>query len=194
MQGVIRHTLAMRVRGCAIKINGFAAERRNEGERDRPDQVHPRPRGRDGNAQPVTIVYDSDGGILRFLGEDPNSILGFALGLCPTSDGINNTYNRGFALINGGASGVTTTELKTVMIHEFGHMLGLDHTQINLDCLNNPSACTTDGSIAGVPIMFPVLVDDKTSIQNRDDIAGISALYPVTGSPPGGTRQTRSGR
>jgi Matrixin len=137
-----------------------------------------------GIAQPVTIMYDADGSIIRYFGADPGSTLGMATALCPTSDGIHNTYNRGEAILNG-SSNLSATALTSVMRHEFGHMLGLDHSQINLDCLNNTSSCKVDGSIAGVPLMFPVLLQDN-EVPNTDDMAGISALYPVTGTPATG--------
>jgi Matrixin len=135
-----------------------------------------------GIGKPVTIAYDSDGSIITKLGGDARSTLGEATALCPTSNGTNNSYRRGEAILNG-STNLGTAELKTVMIHEFGHMLGLDHTQINLDCLNHTTACMNDGSIAGVPIMFPVLLQDKT-VPTTDDVAAISTLYPVTGSSP----------
>ncbi len=142
-----------------------------------------------GVAKPVTIVYDADGSVMTALNYDKNSTLGFASGLCTTSDGTHNTYNRGEAVINGSA-GVTQTEMTTVMMHEFGHMLGLDHSQVNLDCMLSSgapnSACVSDGSMAGVPLMFPVLIDDKQA-PVVDDIAGISELYPVTTAITGKT-------
>jgi hypothetical protein len=132
-----------------------------------------------GIAKPRTIVYDTDGSILEALGEDPNSTLGEATALCFTSDGVNNNFNRGFALINGkSVTGPTsTTSVTAVMIHEFGHMIGLDHSQINLDCLTGGPACDLDG----LPTMFPVLLggaEVAMSTPATDDIAAISALYP----------------
>ena len=129
-----------------------------------------------------SIIYDTDGSILQDLGEDPNSILGFATALCFTTTGANNNFNRGLALINGksvtGPS--STTEVKAVMTHEFGHMIGLDHSQINLDCLTvGPGAPSCD--LQGLPTMFPVLIDAvEMSTLATDDIAGISALYPTS--------------
>ena len=144
-----------------------------------------------GIAQPVSVVYDTDGSIFSALGEDPNMVLGFASALCPSSDGANNIYNRGGAVLNGKfidgvdtASNpeVTLDEFKSVFIHEFGHMIGLDHTQINLQCLTGSSVCTTD-DLAGVPIMFPVLISAKT-VPTTDDVAGLSVLYPETVNDP----------
>jgi hypothetical protein len=135
-----------------------------------------------GIAKPRTIVYDTDGTILEALGEDPDSILGFATALCFTTDGTNNNFNRGFALINGtfmtGPS--DTTLLKAVMMHEFGHLIGLDHSQINLNCLTSYCLPGSD-DLEGVPTMFPVLIDEQgMSTLATDDIAAISALYPTS--------------
>jgi hypothetical protein len=138
-----------------------------------------------GIAKPRTIIYDTDGSILEALGEDPSSVLGFATALCFTTDGVHNNFNRGFALINGqfvtGPS--STTLVKAVMIHEFGHMIGLDHSQINLNCLTSYCAPGSD-DLEGVPTMFPVLIDEQAmSSLATDDIAAISALYPESTFP-----------
>jgi hypothetical protein len=142
-----------------------------------------------GIAKPRTIVYDTDGSILQALGEDPSSVLGFATALCFTTDGTNNNFNRGLALINGKfvtALPSSTTLVKAVMIHEFGHMIGLDHSQINLDCL---TGTCSPAELDGLPTMFPVLIDDVAmSTLATDDIAAISALYPES------TFRTSTGR
>jgi hypothetical protein len=136
-----------------------------------------------GGAQPVTVIFDTDGSIIQAMGEDPNTIGGVATALCPTSDGISNTYNRGEAILNGKQG--NTNLLTAVMIHEFGHMIGFDHTQINLDCLSNTQTCANDGSLAGVPIMFPVLLRNPNTgtyplTPRTDDVAAVSVLYPET--------------
>ena len=40
-----------------------------------------------------------------------------------------------------------------IMIHEFGHLIGLDHSQINLEILGGSYPCNQD-DVAGLPIMF----------------------------------------
>jgi hypothetical protein len=147
-----------------------------------------------GIAQPVTVIYDTDGSIFQALGEDPNTIGGEATALCPTSDGTNNIYNRGEVLLNG--KGFSSSELTAVMIHESGHLIGLDHSQINLDCLTPCSQAEEDG----VPIMFPVLLQNADGTYHTnprtDDQAAVSVLYPVATNPPpaGKTLFTSMGR
>jgi hypothetical protein len=138
-------------------------------------------------AKERSIIYDDRyGSILQDLGYDPSSTLGFATALCFTTDGVNNNFNRGLALINGKfATGLppSTTLLKAVMIHEFGHMIGLDHSQINLDCLTG--TCSS-AELDGLPTMFPVLLQGAEvamSTLATDDIAAISALYPEATFP-----------
>ena len=138
-------------------------------------------------ARERSIIYDVDGSLIESAGYDPNSVLGFASPICAASDGVSSNYfTRGLSVLNGkfldgvdNASNPETTVagFKAVMIHEFGHLLGLDHSQINLDCLTNPFC---DG-LDGVPTMFPILIDEVAmSSLATDDIAGISELYPET--------------
>jgi hypothetical protein len=135
-----------------------------------------------GIAKPRSVIYDTDGSIidLVFGTGQSGSTLGFAYPTCLTSDGTNNFYNRGLAVMSGKGF-PTTIALQATMTHEFGHMLGLDHTQVNVECLNG---CTGD-ALAGLPTMFPVLEDDLAmTTPATDDIAGISVLYPETTNDP----------
>jgi hypothetical protein len=136
-------------------------------------------------SQPAnSIIYDQNGGIITALGYDNNSTLGFAESFC-----FNDTagaFNRGWALLNGrfidgqpnttSHQTVTLDQFKSAFIHEFGHLLGLDHSQVNLNCLTG-STCSAD-DLAGVPIMFPFLLNSSTGTLSVDDQAAISALYP----------------
>ena len=137
-------------------------------------------------APPVTsIIFDLDGSIVNALGLDNNSVLGFASIRCQNDE--TGTYTRGMSLLNGrfidgqastpGHSTVSLNVFKRVFVHEFGHMLGLDHAQINLNCLTQIS-CTSD-EWAGVPIMFPILLEETGGNLKVDDIAAISRLYPT---------------
>jgi hypothetical protein len=138
-------------------------------------------------AKDRSIIYDVDGSaVAALLGQvNENSVLGFASAACLASNGVDSNYfTRGYAVLNGRfLDGIDTNqnpevppdEFKAVMIHEFGHMLGLDHSQINLDCLTGGPDCNLDG----LPTMFPIAVDFAAmSTPATDDIAGLSALYP----------------
>jgi hypothetical protein len=143
-------------------------------------------------AKERSIIYDVDGSaVVAILGQaNENSVLGFASAACLTSNGVDNYFQRGYAVLNGRfLDGVDTfsnpevpaDEFKAVMIHEFGHMLGLDHSQINLDCLTGGPNCNLDG----LPTMFPIAVDFAAmSTLATDDIAGLSGLYPETVNNP----------
>jgi hypothetical protein len=137
-----------------------------------------------GIAKQVTIIYDTDGTAMSAIGEDPSSIIGFADAICFAHDATSNYFQRGYAALNGRfATSQYEDTLQLAMTHEFGHMIGLDHSQINLDCLDDTSSCESDGSIDGVPLMFPVLLFDRldnsrTHILADDDVAGVSNLYP----------------
>jgi len=129
------------------------------------------------SGQPTNaIIYDANGSALQALGEDPETVLGTAGAVCLGSDG---TFTRGYALLNGkDITSSTTLRLKAVMIHEFGHLIGLDHSQINLNCLPGLGTCGAE-DLMGLPTMFPVLVDPiEQSTLSADDIAAVSALYP----------------
>jgi hypothetical protein len=141
-------------------------------------------------AKDRSIIYDLDGSaVAAVLGQaNENTVLGFATPACLGSNGVDSNYfQRGYAVLNGRfLDGIKTptnpevpvAEFKAVMIHEFGHMIGLDHSQINLNCLTSNCAPGSD-DLAGVPTMFPVLINAQAmSTLATDDIAAISALYP----------------
>ena len=72
---------------------------------------------------------------------------------------------------------ISLTDFKAVFVHEFGHYLNLDHSQINqLEAFDgNP---TNDNAIA---TMFPFLIQGSgaaISVLNLDDEVSVSRLYP----------------
>jgi hypothetical protein len=138
-------------------------------------------------SQPTNaIVYDLNGGIIAALGMDNNSVLGFASSIC--ANNAAGVYTRGLAVLNGrfidGQPNTTSHRtvsldyFKATFIHEFGHLIGLDHSQVNLNCLTDASCAADD--LAGVPTMFPVLMDLSQATPKTDDIAAISTIYPAS--------------
>ncbi len=143
-------------------------------------------RGCGSPTQPTNaIVYDVDGSILSALGMDNNSTLGFSEPLCMNDE--EGAFTRSWIVLNGryidgqpdspSHSSMELDEFKGVFTHEIGHMVGLDHSQINLNCLTGSSCPAED--VKGLPMMFPILIDEAEATLKRDDIAALSALYPA---------------
>ena len=142
-------------------------------------------------SQQSPVIFDADGSLFAALGLPPE-IIGFA-GPCAMDSGsgfitaafamLNGKMQDGIASQTGPNYELTASEFDEAMVHEIGHYLGLDHSQINLDMLNaNQYPCDVDG-LAGLPVMFPELfcqarVDAGLPALAPDDVAAISTLYP----------------
>ncbi|MCH6553673.1 MAG: hypothetical protein IH793_05890 [Acidobacteria bacterium] len=141
-----------------------------------------------GNQSP--IVYDADGSLFDDLVGDPN-VIGFA-GPCQITP-LGRIVGA-IAALNGRFLDGTDTQqnpeltdaqFDTAFIHEFGHFSGLDHSQINVNCLGGGCTLASDDAF-GLPTMFPFLLSGlEESAGNPaqltlspDDIAWISRLYP----------------
>jgi hypothetical protein len=74
-------------------------------------------------------------------------------------------------------SSATLAEFNVALTHQFGHLIGLDHSQINLNCLT-AALCPAD-DLNGVPLMFPTLIDGMQATLKTDDLSAVSALYPA---------------
>ena len=139
------------------------------------------------------IVFDDDGEITNALfGIDPNdpdggartSVLGFAgatffntssteiTGILESQAVFNGyLFNRTNV---GGTLAAILIEFKTTILHEFGHMFGLDHAQGgNLEDFNDGTGDQED-----IPVMFPFAANPLVELQH-DDIASVRAVYPV---------------
>lgn len=124
------------------------------------------------------IILDRDGGITDLLlgaGASRN-VLGFA---GPTKFDTNTkTFLQGDAVINGSA-GVGTSTLRAVMLHEFGHLQGLDHTQAGIEFTGLVRGNFVPGARKFIPIMFPIIYSGAPEDPQDDDILWLSYLYPV---------------
>jgi hypothetical protein len=114
------------------------------------------------------VIYDTDGSIIdALLGAGQKSgILGFAGSAsygAPTC-----RYAEGQAVISGYIS-VSDNTLINVFAHELGHLIGLDHTQLD----------STQGlASSNYPLMYPIAYRTLSTI-HEDDAAALSALYPA---------------
>ena len=131
------------------------------------------------------IVYDANAAIFQDLGIDETSVIGFA-GPCAIDPGAGQ-FVSGESVMNGlfqdgqvaPVPDLTAAEFDAAFVHEFGHFSGLDHSQINVNCASAP--CSAD-DIAGLPTMFPFLVDASQGVLSIDDIAWMSRLHPAPGA------------
>ncbi len=127
------------------------------------------------------IVFDNDGSIIDgLLGEGSSSnVIGFA-GSSYFTSGVNaGFYAEGRAVMNGTMAGVqfSEAEFKSTFVHEFGHFIGLDHSQVNASFAANGNG--PDDQY--LPTMYPTSSDDDTQMAtlNADDIASVSRIYPA---------------
>ncbi|KAA3615975.1 MAG: T9SS C-terminal target domain-containing protein [Calditrichaeota bacterium] len=135
------------------------------------------------------IVYDVDGSIIEALGMPPG-VIGFASPVYVTNTGF---IIKGIAVFNGNfldgdpqdGYEMNTTEFGAIILHEFGHFLNLDHTQINGHHFIND---TDPGfqlygtpPVSSISIMFPLALGlGEPTIPQADDIRAISELYPTS--------------
>lgn len=118
------------------------------------------------------VIYDADGSILVELGMDETSVIGFA-GPCTISA---SQILSGSVVMNGLFDvDLTDEQFDVAFVHEIGHFAGLDHSQINVNCLQG---CNT-ANLTGLPTMFPFLLHESQITPSVDDIAWISRLYPA---------------
>jgi len=113
------------------------------------------------------VIYDTDGSIIdAMLGSGQKAfILGFAGSASYGSPTCR--YAEGEAVINGSIS-VSDATMVNVIAHELGHLIGLDHAQLD----------STQGlASSNYPLMYPIAYRTLATLHD-DDIASVSALYP----------------
>jgi hypothetical protein len=120
------------------------------------------------------VILDNEGGIVEALFgvENKDKILGFA---SPRLSEPRSKITRFVALLNGRIADNRDT-VRSTLVHEIGHALGLDHAQINFTFAGDGDT----GNDQFLPTMFPTSTDDDATLidLNPDDMAWISRLYP----------------
>jgi hypothetical protein len=130
------------------------------------------------------IIFDTDGRITDdvFGAGASGSVLGFAGPECGTD--VPPVITEAVAVLNGkwvdGIQTPSNPELpvavfNAVFVHEFGHYVNLDHSQVGL-----AEAFDADpGNDGAIATMFPFLIDGTAGASLAlDDEVAVSALYP----------------
>jgi hypothetical protein len=146
------------------------------------------------NATQSPVIFDANGSLLRDLGGDP-FIIGFA-GPCAL-DRVTGHIRSALLFLNGqfidGINSfvqlnpeISMDQFEETVAHEFGHFVGLDHSQVNGDILDTTLPNCSADYLAGLPLMFPFLSCPARKsvglpVLAPDDMAWISMLYPGTG-------------
>jgi len=114
------------------------------------------------------VVFDSDGKIIDALfgSGASRSVLGVAGSAYRVSTG---TYLEGQAIINGSVS-ISSSRLTVILAHEIGHLIGMDHSQLD----------STQGlSSSNYVLMYPTAYRTEVSL-HADDISAVTELYPAS--------------
>jgi hypothetical protein len=136
------------------------------------------------------IIFDAGGRLFDTLFGPGSGIIGFA-GPCDNFDSSGHMLS-GLAMLNGKwidgnpqNGEISDNQFDQAFVHEFGHLIGLDHSQISVGVLNQPRDQCDSVMLASLPVMFPFLhcqarLDAGLPLLSADDEAWVSMLYPET--------------
>jgi hypothetical protein len=139
------------------------------------------------------VIFDANGSLMKALGV-PDEVIGYT-NICAV-DGAAGHITAAMITLNGKMQDgvdadnatppnyeLTANQFDESITHEFGHFIGLDHSQINLDLLTQGAyPCDLD-KLAGMPLMFPIEFcqakkDAGLPLLAPDDMAWVSKMYP----------------
>lgn len=130
------------------------------------------------NHEENPIIFDTDGRITdALLGVGTRqTVAGFTS--IPTVNLATQRYVVGFIALNGVIATLSLPQTtRQLIIHEIGHLIGLDHTQAGHSLAQD----TLGFNDQFVPLMYPFLLSQGPPAPIRDDIAWLSWLYPEPG-------------
>ena len=143
------------------------------------------------------ILFDATGSVFTELGVD-SDVIGFA-GPCAINPATGR-ITAARAALNGkwldnnpANQELTDSQFDETFVHEFGHFIGMDHSQISVNVLNQPSDQCTRSALEILPLMFPFAhcqarVDEGLPMLSPDDQAWVSMFYPETVNDPANGR------
>lgn len=130
------------------------------------------------------IVFDDDGTILdSYIGQGASKISVGIGGPVVLKHGSRFSIPESQIVLNGKfINGIDTKDdpeasielFKRAILHEIGHAIGLDHSQINDEAISPFASKEIKES---VPLMFPKGANDLSTI-TQDDASALSYLYP----------------
>lgn len=128
------------------------------------------------------VIFDSDGSIIFALygiGAS-NSLLGFDQPL--RLDNASGIYLQHWLVLNGRFASFLSSDLNALastVVHEIGHLIGLDHSQLHQDFAFDTNPANNDY----VPMMFPIGGFRRSNplALGFDDQVSVSTLYPAAG-------------
>jgi hypothetical protein len=140
---------------------------------------------------PTVVIFDDTGDIIADLvgEENRNGVVGLSQPIASDAAGLRIT--KGVAIFNGllldngvlaDTSSAAAALFKGTIVHELGHLLNLDHSQVNFDVAQ---ACVRNGVCDNahvIPTMYPELLTPmQGQYLTRDDKVTISWIYPTSG-------------
>jgi len=131
------------------------------------------------------VVFDHDGSITSYLGFDKESVVGLSTPLESASDGLRIT--KGIVILNGYLlqnGTLTEAQFKAALLHELGHLINMDHSQIFY--YEFARYCSLDKPCSEaqyIPTMYPNLVSETQATLTWDDKITASWIYPNAQDP-----------